>query len=584
MRYKVLGSTGYSVDLPDIISLDTEYSEKNVRRANLLSISIGATPDMTYILDQFEQVQKFIDHAKIIFTWNGVVDAYILEKSGFKFPRGKMIDAMLLEHLIDERLDHGLGDFALRECNDNYKAEFWGRYDRYQDAPKEEALEYEMKDGVYTYRAGIKYLDQLSNRRPLIEHVHKLQWALFDTEMSGIQVNKPLIEKTKLDMSESISSYLIKLKEEYHEYCQLWELQEWSKQLSKRKSHAGKLKVPRPTFSFASDTQLRWLVYDAMACPILEKTKKGSPKTDSDTLRILAKENPALGTLVEYKDTKALYATFVEGMLGRVEEDNRIYPSFYINGTTTGRISHSNPNMGNLPREGVIRNFFVPDRDNVIVGADYSQLEVVVEANLTDDPQLLRIINEGASKHDITASGLGLSRDSAKTLNFALQYGAGAKKVSSILNIPYQDAQDIFQRYWELYSGVKALKDDTAETIKRQGWVMNLFGRVRHFCPPQNEYDGFKQERQAYNFLIQGVGADMTNMATYRIAEYLKSKGIGRLWFSVHDEIVCEVKKELAEEAKAAIVRLMEEVNDYVKFKYRVSAKSYGPLPYWNKS
>ncbi len=584
MRYKVLGSTGYAVNCPKIISLDTEYSERNVRKADLLSISIGVSSELTYILDDFSQVQRFIDEADIIFTWNGVVDQFILSKNNYNFPKHKIIDAMLLEHLIDERLNHGLGDFALREFNDNYKDTFWSKYKTYQEAPKEEAYEYEMRDGCYTFAAGTKYLEASSRKLDLVRHVHKLQWALFDTEIKGIKVDLNLMIKTKQEMGSRIQSYLPQLRNEFDEYCKIWELKKWQEEISKRSSPKGKLGVARPIFKFSSDTQIRSLLYDEslLGLQTESKTKKGNASTSYDTLKELGEKHPEISTLVKYKEEKAVYATFVEGMLERVE-DGRIYPGFFINGTATGRISHNNPNVGNLPTEGVIRNFFISDHGNSIVGADYSQLEVVVEANLTEDPQLLKIINEGASKHDITAEGLGIDRNSAKTLNFALQYGAGIHKISKILKISHTDAEDIFKRYWELYSGVRSLKERVCKNLNETSEVTNIFGRTRHFDKPKNEFEKAKQERQAYNHLIQGVGADITNMATYLISDKFKDLSLGRLWFSVHDEIVTEVRNDLIDQAKDVIVKCMEVPSAYLNLKYPIKCVTYGPMSCWSK-
>lgn len=584
MTYVILGSTDIAVECPKVISLDTEYNQKQVRGAKLLSISIGVSDTKTYIIDRFEQVQRFIDAADTIYTWNGVVDWYILTQHGFNFPKEKILDAMLMEHLIDERLPHGLGDFALREFNDNYKEEFWSEYQTYQEAPKEVAYEYEMRDGCYTYSAGTKYRELTEGMRSLREHVHKLQWALFDTECRGIKVDLPLMLRTKQEMGAKIAEYLPKLRSEFDDYCKIWELQKWQEEIDKRKSDKGKSSVERPRFSFTSDKQISELLFgdSFLGLSSKYKTKKGSPSTSFESLKELSESHPEISTIVEYKDVKAVYATFVEGMLDRVE-DGRIYPGFFINGTATGRISHNNPNMGNLPGTGVIRNFFIPDIGFSIIGADYSQLEVVVEANLTEDPQLLKIILEGASKHDITATGLGLSRDQAKTLNFALQYGAGVHKICKLLNVAHKDGQEIYETYWKLYSGVKNLKDQTSKTLQDTGEVTNIFGRTRHFDKPKNEFEKAKQERQAYNHLIQGMGADITNMATYLIADELKAKSLGRLWFSVHDEVVCEVRNDSTDQAIAAILRCMGVPNEVLSLKYPVTAKHYGPLSMWSK-
>lgn len=585
MDYKVINSVD-GIDFPKVISLDTEYSEKNVRKATLLSISIGVSKILTYIMDDPKLAQEFIKHAELIYTWNGVVDFYTLSRNGVTIPRGRIRDAMLMEHLIDERLDHGLGDYALRNFNDNYKEEFWSMYDGYQEAPKEVAYEYEMRDGCYTYDAGERYSDALKERMGLVNHTHQLQWVLFDTEIRGIKVDRDLMIRTEKDMSEKIKGFLPKLRQEFNSYCNLWELNKWGEEIAKRKSPKGKSGVKRPEFSFTSDRQISTLIYgeDYLALPVTEKTKKGSPSTSFEALQNLASTYPILNSVVEYKDIKAVYATFVKGMLERVEENDRIHPTFFINGTATGRISHAGPNMGNLPKEGVIRNFFLPDAGHVLMGADYSQLEIVVEANLTEDPSTLKIILEGASKHDITAQGLGITRDQAKTLNFGLGYGAGVHKVSKILGISHSAAQEIFTKYWELYSGVRLLKEKTCKELADTGKVTNLFGRTRHFDKPKNEFEKAQQERKAYNFLVQGVGADITNMATYLIADEFKTTNIGDLGWSVHDEIVTQVKIEHTDKAIDIIKRCMRRPNEVLNFKYPVDCKLYGPLQRWAKT
>lgn len=592
MRYKILGSTGYTVNLPKIISLDTEYSEKNVRKAKLLSISIGVSEIMTYILDDFSQVQRFLDAADIIFTWNGVVDFFILEKNGFKVNKSKMVDAMLMEHLIDERLDHGLGDFALREFNDNYKEEFWSKYQTYQEVPKEIAYEYEKRDGCYTFIAGTKYLKQLSSKLELIRHVHRLQWALFDTEIKGIKVDLELMRKTKLEMGSRIETYLPKLRDEFDDYCKIWEMKKWSEEISKRSSDKGKLGVPKPTFKFSSDTQLKTLLYDEtyLNLPIKQKTKKGSPSTSYDSLKELGEDYPEISTIVQYKEEKAVYSTFVEGMLEKVENDQRIYPGFFINGTATGRISHNNPNLANLPKEGIIRNFFIPDNGHVLIGADFGQLEVVIEANITEDPNLIKIITEGASKHDIfkadlDSQGFNLDRGQVKNVNFALQYDAQAFKISKMVGCSVEDAQKIIDQFYKTFEGVKRKKDEIKRLIDSGEPIVSLFGRERHFPKKfENKYDQFKAYRQAYNHIIQSTGADMTNRATWMVSERLKKDGIGRLLWSVHDEIITEIKQDSIDKAKSIIVELMEESNYYLGFKYHAKAIPYGPLIAWSKT
>lgn len=574
--------------MPEIVAIDTEYVKGDPRTTTLLSVIIADSERAWAVIPSLLPVlTPTIKSRKLIFLQDyDHCDTTILLKNGCDLRETNYLNLIDMHHLINENLAHDLSSRIVDAFGDSYKSDFWSKYKNYEDAPEEEALEYACKDAIYTYRLGMGDFEAIVHQPEyweLYEHIRQLSASLFETQLNGLNVDVKLMEKTKQNMSEEITGYLPKLREEFNDYCEIWEMQEWTKQIAKRKSELGRLRVSRPVFNFASDKQVAWLVYEALKCEIVNKTKTGNPATDLETLQTLSTNDLRLGTLVKFKEVKSLYSTFVEGMLERVE-DGKMYPHFNVSGTATGRISHSNPNMGNLPKTGVIRNFFIPSDGRVFVGADYSQLEVVIEANLTEDPALLKIILEGKSKHDITAEGLGLDRNSAKTLNFALQYGAGAGKVGKILGVSKAEAEDIFKRYWELYSGVYALKEKVNKEIEETRQITNLAGRTRHFSKPKNKYDLFRQQRQAYNFLIQGVAGEACNRAFYRIKQWAKEaeQHIVPL-FSVHDEILCETWPGIAELAKQDIIRIMEQSTQDFEFKYPLKAVAYGPLTCWSK-
>ncbi len=568
--------------MPEVVSIDTEYVKGDPRTTKLLSVIIGdsenawsVTPSLLPFITPSLKARKLVflqdyDHC----------DTTILLKNGCDLRETNTHNLIDMHHLIDENAPHDLGSRVQNTFQDNYKKEFWSKYKNFEDAPEDEALEYECKDAIYTYRLGIEDFRKVGNLE-LYEHVRKLSAALFETQLKGLRVNVELMKYTKGFMEKEISEFLPKLKSEFQSECEAWEYEKWEKEISKRTSDAGRVRVPRPSFSFDSPKQTAWLVYEALECPVIEKTKTGAPSTSFETLQTLSADYPALQNLVKYKETIGVYGTFVKGLLERVDNE-RIYPHFNVSGTSTGRISHSNPNMGNLPKEGVIRNFFLPERGMVLVGADYSQLEVVIEANLTDDPQLLKIINEGASKHDITAQGLRIDRNSAKTLNFALQYGAGVGKVAKILGVSKVEAEDVFKRYWDLYNGVYTLKEKVNKEIESTGQITNLAGRTRHFAKPRNKYEMFSQQRQAYNFLIQGVAGECCNRAFYRMSDVFRKTKTGNTLFSVHDEILCQVTNPLW--SMRALVSVMEQSTQDFNFKYPLKAVAYGPLNYWSKT
>jgi DNA polymerase I-like protein with 3'-5' exonuclease and polymerase domains len=492
---------------------------------------------------------------------------------------------MLLEHLIDENLDHDLGSMASRYFNDPYKSEFWGKYDNFADATQDEADSYERKDVRYTFDLGVRFLGELKDRMKLVEHVHKLYWCLHDVEVEGIRIDTELLTKTKTEMSAEIEGMLLKLREEFNEYCNVWEIKKWGKEIEKRVSDKGKSRVVRPVFSFTSDSQVGELLYDSSLLGIkpTSKTKKGSPSTSYDTLKEIADLDPRVQSIVDFKGAKAVYSTFVKGLSERIES-GRVYPHFSVNGTNTGRLSSSNPNFQNMPQDGVIRNFILPDPGCLIIGADFESLEVGVELNLTDDPALLKIFSDGVSKHDLTAEGVGMSRKDAKTLNFLCQYGGGVWKIKDTFKVSESTAQEIYDKYWMTYKGVMDYKKRVFKELADTNQVVNCFGRVRHFEKPKNKWEKEKQERQAYSHMVQGPGAEMTNYATYEVAELLKQHNMGRLMFAVHDEIVCSVKENMADLGKSGLVDMMQNANDVLGFKYRIKAKAYGPFEFWRKA
>lgn len=574
--------------IPEVVSIDTEYVKGDPRTTQLLSVIVADdSRAWTFPPSLLPVLAPAIRARKLIFLQDyNHCDTIILLKNGCDLRETECHNLIDMHHLIDENAEHDLGSRVLENFKDNYKDEFWGKYANFEDAPEDESLEYQCKDGIYTYQLGREDFGTICRAGEkfflLYQNIRSLSSALLETELNGLCVNTKLIQNTYNKLQYEINEMLPKLRKEFYEYCELWELKEWQKEIGKRTSTKGKLQVKKPSFNFESDKQISWLVYEALGCEVISKTRAGNPSTDFYTLESISRVDGRLRGIVSFKDLKALFGTFVKGMLERVEND-RIYPHFNVSGTSTGRLSHSNPNMANLPRTGVIRNFFIPSEGMVLIGADYSQLEVVIEANLTEDKQLLKIINEGVSKHDITAEGLGIDRNKAKTLNFALQYGAGETKVAKIMSCSMEEAKDIYGRYWDLYSGVRTLKEKINKEIETTGQITNLAGRIRHFDKPKNKYEMFSQQRQAYNFLIQGVAAECCNRAFYRISDYFSYIEQGRALFSVHDEILCEVPSYNSSSIRD-IVTIMEQSSKDFNFKYPLIAKAYGPLAFWDKA
>jgi DNA polymerase I-like protein with 3'-5' exonuclease and polymerase domains len=586
--------------MPEVIAVDTEYVKGDPRTTKLLSV-IVADDNRAWAVSPslLPTLTPTLKSRKLVFLQDyNHCDTIILLKNGCDLRETNCHNLIDMHHLLDDNAEHSLDARVKLMAGDDYKSVFWSKYKNYEDAPAEEALEYACKDAIYTYRLGksdfVAVMED-DNLRPLYEHTRKLSAALLDTELNGLNVNVPLMVEVKTETEGMINDWLVKLRKDYNDYCRVWEfekhskdIEKWASKLKTEPSVDQRLRIKRPTFSFESDKQIAWLVYEALGLPVLNKTKTGNPSVDFETLQSLATDRPDLQPLVDYKDVKAVYATFIKGMLERVQ-DSKIYPSFNVSGTSTGRISHSNPNMGNLPKTGRIRNFFIPSPGMCIIGADYAQLEVVVELNLTDDPGLKEIVCGGASKHDLfkadlDKAGFNIPRSQVKNINFALQYGAGANKIAKMVGCSSLEANKIIDTFYQRFSGVKALKEQTNSTLLRDGYITNLAGRSRRFSPAKNKYELFRQQRQAYNFLIQGVAAEACNRAYYRFANWCQEFKHGRAMFPVHDEIVAEVWANQAEQCKQNLELIMEQSTQDFGFKYPLTAKAYGPLDKWEKT
>lgn len=399
-------------------------------------------------------------------------------------------------------------------------------------------------------------------------HVHRLARALMHTESQGIRIDLEYTTELGVELKQHMDKVQTAISDCTQTEREMVEYDLWSEKLDKEvpklKTEKGRIKkaqnMPKPEFNFNSSDHLGRLLYEKLGLPP-KKTPKGSWMTRKGYLEQIEHLHPVPRHIMDHNRFKSYYGTFVEGILNRAVGD-RIHPEFNVNGTDTGRISHENPNMGNMPSRDEewstkIRGQFLPDEGEVIAKSDYSQLEVVVAAHYSQDKNLLKIIRDGASLHDITNEGLGIGdRSKAKTLNFAMQYLCWWKRVQLILDCSEREAKRVWNGYWELYSGQKQVIDGLARQVDNGQTIESIFGRKRHFEHIKRN-PGDKAYRQAYSFLIQGTGGDLMNRAFYLSFEEYKKKGIGRAGFTIHDEGLMFPKKEYAEEGLAILEKNM---------------------------
>ena len=331
-------------------------------------------------------------------------------------------------------------------------------------------------------------------------------------------------------------------------------------------------------FNPASSVQLREVLFEKLQLPTqgIKKGKTGYSTADPE-LEKLAGMHPIIELMREYRELAKLQSTYVDVLPTLVnKKSGRIHTTFNQAITTTGRLSSSDPNLQNIPirtemgRE--IREAFVSESDNVLVVADYSQIELRVVASLAEDKKMMEIFEKGEDIHTATAAainGVSISevtkemRRSAKEVNFGVLYGMGSYGLSWRTGISRFEAQNFIKKYFEQFFGVKKYLDQTLELAKKEGYVETLFGRRRYI--PELMSDNFQLrsagERMAINMPIQGTAADLMKMAMIDVFEKIKKyKNNVRLILQVHDELVLEVKKGLEDEVVKLVKDSMENV------------------------
>lgn len=352
-------------------------------------------------------------------------------------------------------------------------------------------------------------------------------------------------------------------------------IEEFGKSLSSRINELTDLiyKEVGHEFNINSPKQLGVALFEELKLPCKKKTKSGY-STNAEVLESLRYDHAVIEYILEYRSLTKLKSTYCDGLLKVIAPDGRIHTSFNQVETRTGRISSLEPNLQNIPirtplgRE--LRKFFVAGDGETLIDADYSQIELRVLADLSNDENMINAFNSGVDIHTTTASqvfGLPVDmitkelRSRAKAVNFGIVYGIGAFSLAKDIGVSRKEAQEYINNYLATFSGVDKYMNHMIELAKERGYSETLFNR-RRYLPELSSSNHMLRafgERVARNMPIQGTAADIIKIAMVKVDKRLTDENMkSRLILQVHDELIVEAPEDEAQKALEIVTQEME--------------------------
>ena len=549
------------------ICFDTETTGLDVSTAELVGLSFSILKHTGWYVPvsaDRKLAQEIVDEFRIVLedekiekvAQNLKFDMAILKNYGVQL-RGKMFDTMIAHFLIQPEMRHSMD--VMSETYLHYKPvsieKLIGKKGKDQlnmrDVPLETIVEYAAEDADVTLQLKENFEPKLKKAGlvKLFEEVEMpLVNVLMNMEAEGINLDVSSLK----DLSEILATDIASTEKEIQ-------------------SMAG------TRFNVSSPKQVGEVLFEILK--IVEKpvkTKTGQYSTAEDVLSKIENKHPVVRRILDYRELVKLKNTYVDVLPELIDKaTGRIHTSYNQVVAVTGRLSSDNPNLQNIPirteRGREIRKAFVArDKDFVLLSADYSQIELRIIAELSQDPGMLEAFNSGEDIHAATASkvyGVSLTevtsdmRRNAKMVNFGIIYGISAFGLADRLNISRTEAKSIIDNYFRQYSHVKEYMDNSIENARAKGYVETILGRRRYLRDINSAnatVRGFA-ERNAINAPIQGSAADMIKVAMINIDNDLRTKNMkSKMLLQVHDELVFDAHVSEVDELKKLVEHRMK--------------------------
>jgi len=466
--------------------------------------------------------------------WNSKFDCQFLRKAGIDMSNCAVIDAMLLWHLSNENeMSYALKNVGYTQFGN--------------DATKPER----------DLEAAIKDISE--NKRKAADK--SLMWKLHPKLVTEYAEQDTLLTYKLYQRAASRlkADGLISLANEVCDYARVVEdMEATGLKVNRRKCTEEAAICEARVEELRQELEsMTWTGFNPGSAQQVQKWL-GIPSSAKD--RLLELNDPRVDLLLEYRGLSKAKSSFYEAFLKRADRNGRVHGTFRIHGTVAGRMSAAEPNLQQLPKKSKewhrARFFVEASRGYQLISADLSQAELRMAAHYSEDPFLMSAYCEdGLDLHQMVSERLHISRDAAKTLNFGMNYGAGAAKVAYMLKISVPAAQEVLKAHNKLMPGVKKLNYRLVQQAERDGYIRLWTGRMRRF--PKN---GFKDKAYtAMNNVIQGGVAEIIRVSMMRLSELLPAEC--RMVCQVHDEILFECKTEKVAETCKLIKKVMEDFN-----------------------
>ena len=468
-----------------------------------------------------------------------------------RLPAGPFIDTMIAQHVLNENLS----EYSL----DKLISKNFGGFNPYHrdgkigaiitEVPFSKAANYVHLDAKWTWHLYTVLWEKLKNKDELLACLRQdmeVIRVLMDMEDTGIPVNHRSMHKLGVELDKHLNDLLVNM-----------------------------MDYAPPGFNPDSSKHKQQLLFNkkregGLGLKPTKFTEKGSASVDEESLRSLEAKHPVVPMLIDWAETKKTKSTYVDGLLTKLHKGS-LHPSFHLHRTATGRLSSSNPNLQNIPRDSSVRSLFVAPEGYTLLVADYDQIELRVMCMFSGDQKMSEFFLTGADIHS-GAAALVLGKDVTevtpeerqlgKGVNFLTAYGGGPQKLARTTGIDEEHARYVIDQYYKQFSGITAWKRSVIDEGIKYGYVKTLSGRRRRL--PDLRSDDFalrsRAERQAVNAVVQGSAADICKVAM--IDAFKAFDGTeAKLLVQVHDELVVMVPEHMEESGIQTLVNAMGDGN-----------------------